>query len=120
MDYITKDNIIIFAPNYNDLLDTNLLLKFNKLIFSDYELSDELFEAFENNNFKKLNFNYSKFNQKVNNLSPSITHLTFGDNFNQEVDNLPQGLTHLTFGNSFNQICNIPSSIKYIKLNGIF
>jgi len=30
-------------------------------------------------------------------LSPNLTHLTFGEYFNQKVD-LPHNLTHLTFG----------------------
>ena len=61
MDYITKDNIIIFSPYYNKKLDNELLTKFNQIIFSDYDLNENLFEAYNNKNFNNLNYIGSYF-----------------------------------------------------------
>ena len=122
MDYITKDDTIIFSPNYNDVLDINLLSKYAKLIFSDNALSDKLFEAYENNNIDYFqSYQGSKFNQKINNLPTSLTHLRFGFYFNQKVNNLPQNLTHLTFGNRFNQeVNNLPQNLRYLTFGYYF
>ncbi len=57
------------------------------------------------------------FNQDVSKLPQSLTHLTVGDNFNQYVSNLPPTLTHLTLGWRYVQQYDIPSNIKYLKLN---
>ena len=43
------------------------------------------------------------FDQSLDTLPQTLTHLTFGHHFNQSVDNLPQSLTHLIFGFNFNQ-----------------
>jgi len=43
-------------------------------------LSNNLFEGYSNSNFKNLNWNYSKFNQPLNNSLDnilSLTHLIF-------------------------------------------
>ena len=115
MDYITKDNTIIFVPHFNNDLDINLLSNFNKLIFSDYEINDRLFEAYESENLNKFVFFGNQFNQEVNMLPQEITHITFGWHFNQKVNNLPRNITHLTFGCKFNQeVNNLPQSITYL------
>jgi hypothetical protein len=43
----------------------------------------------------------------VDNLPPTLTHLTTGYNFNQPVDKLPPKLTHLTVGDHFNQLVDL-------------
>ena len=45
-DYITKESTIKFSPNYNKSIDYYLLRSYNKIIFSDYELSDNLFDNY--------------------------------------------------------------------------
>jgi hypothetical protein len=117
--YKTKKNTIIFDPEFNELLYINLISKYNKIIFSDYLLNDGVFEIYENNYNQKLFYHYSRFNQKVNHLPQSITHLIFGNDFNQEVNYLPCTLTHLTFGWVFNQEVNhLPESIIHLTLGG--
>lgn len=37
---------------------------------------------------------YSNFNQRVDDLPNTLTHLTFGSYFNQKINNLPNSLTH--------------------------
>ena len=98
-DYIVKNDVIIFSPHYNNLLQLNIILGYSKIIFSDCELCDKLFDFYEKN---KMNISKkiikSNFNQPVDNLPCTITHLTFGYRFNKPVDNLPCTITHLTFG----------------------
>ena len=88
VNYITKDSIIIFAPHYNEVLDIKLLTNYNQIIFSNFELNDNLFDAYSNNEFINFKFANNKFNQSVNNLPPNITHLTFGPKFNQKCEYL--------------------------------
>ena len=112
VEYITKDETIIFSPYFNKLLNGELLINYKKIIFSDYELTYQLFDRYENNNFSSLNYISSKFNQSLgnslNNLV-NLTHLTLGNNFNQSLGNSLDNLinlthlTHLTFNWCFNQ-----------------
>jgi hypothetical protein len=111
VDYITKEDTIIFSPYFNKELDSELLLNYKKIIFSNYELNENLFDAYENNNFYFYYFNYtsSKFNQPLSNSLDKLiflTHLTFGGDFNKPLlDSLDKlkSLTHLTFGIYFSQ-----------------
>jgi len=100
IDYITKDDTIIFSPNFNKPLDQEMLFNYKKIIFSDYVLDDNLFERYENNNLQNLKRICSNFNQSINNLPSTITHLTFDpfSYFNQSINNLPPTITNLTFG----------------------
>jgi hypothetical protein len=68
MEYMTKDNTIIFSPEFNKPLDPELLLNYKKIIFSNHKLNDILFEAYENNNTKNWNI-------MVQNLIKSYTIL---------------------------------------------
>jgi len=123
MDYITNEETIIFSPDFNKPLDPAFLSNYKKIIFSNYKLDDNLFEAYENNNFNDLIHISSKFNQSLehslNNLT-SLTNLTFGAKFNQALDNFLEdltSLTHLTFGKHFNQKDDLPTNIKLITIN---
>jgi hypothetical protein len=121
MNYITNGDTIIFAPSFNNELDCVLLKDYIKIIFSNYNLSSDLFEKYENNNLQDLIHIGSHFNQSVDNLPSTITHLTFGyySNFNQPVDNLPSSITYLYFGyqSSFNQsLNNLPRFTEFIQL----
>jgi len=84
------------------------------IIFSDYELDVNLFDAYQNNNLSNLTQFYNcnwignAFNQPLSNSLDNLinlTHLTFGTNFNQPLSNSLDkliNLTHLTFGDAFN------------------
>jgi hypothetical protein len=55
------------------------------------------------------------FNQPVDNLPKTITHLTFGSKFNQLVNNLPKSLKYLTFGYDFNQpVDKLPENLTHL------
>jgi hypothetical protein len=50
---------------------------------------------------KKLTFDF-QFNEEINNISNSVTHLTFGKKFNKKIIGyLPNSITHLIFDDSF-------------------
>ena len=76
VDYITKDSIIIFSLNFNDKLDIEFLSNYKQIIFSNYELNDEIFNAYANNDFYYLNYICSEFNQSIE-LHENLIHLTF-------------------------------------------
>ena len=61
----------------------------------------------------------SKFNQPIDMLPSSITHLTFGLYFNQPVDDFPSSIQHLTF-NYFSKfdksLNNLPINLEFIRL----
>ena len=89
-DYITNKDTIIFGPKYNKPLDNKLLLNHKKIIFSNYKLNNNLFEKYENNDFRDVNCIGSKFNQPLSNSLDNLTnltHLTFGRDFNQPLLN---------------------------------
>jgi len=97
MNYIEKKNTIIFNYKFNKVIDKELLSEYKKIIFNDFD---------------GYKFVGSNFNQKID-LSPNLTHITFGLNFNQKVD-LPQNLTHLTFGVHFNQKVDLPQNLTHL------
>ena len=69
---------------------------------------------FENNN-------YSKFNQKVDNLPQNLTYLNLGCNFNQKVDKLPKNITEIIFDFCFNQpVDNLPERLTKITFGYCF
>ena len=113
MKWLIQDDKIIFSPEFNELLNPELLSRYQTLIFSNYELNDN----FPN----KLSFCDNKFNQSVDNLPNSIINLTFGSNFNQPVDNLPNSIINLTFGWKFNQpVDNLPNSVINLTFGSDF
>ena len=119
LQYITQGEVIIFSPRFNDKLDPELLAKYKTIIFSDYELSQTLFDNYESNNFQGIKcigsfFNYPLGNS-LHNLS-SLTHLTFGKYYDHPLDNSLHELsllTHLTFGFMFNQ--NLDNSLHKLS-----
>ena len=122
MDYIVKNDTIIFSPEYGDEpLNINLLSRYKKVIFSNYELNEDLFDKYESNNLKNLIYIGSIFNNQIANLPNTLTYLTFGKYFNQQVNNLPNTLTYLTFGFYFNhQVDNLPNTLTYLTFSTYF
>jgi len=127
MDYITKEDTIIFSPKFNKIIDKKLLANYKKVIFSDFELTDDLFDNYKNDNlfdnYENDNYKYSEyigseFNREID-LPQNLTHLTFGNDFNQKVD-LPHNLTHLTFGNNFNQKVNLETNLTHLTFGLYF
>jgi len=92
MKYITSCDTIIFAPSFNDELDCGLLNDYRQIIFSNYNLDDNLFERYVNNNFQGLKYIRSNFNRSFDNLPSIVTYLTFG---------LPRKFTFLHYAFNF-------------------
>uniref|UniRef100_A0A6C0CCH2 F-box domain-containing protein n=1 Tax=viral metagenome TaxID=1070528 RepID=A0A6C0CCH2_9ZZZZ len=65
-----------------------------------------------------------KFNMRIQkNMSSSLTHLTFGTWFNRSIKNsIPDSVTHLTFGSNFDKPIknNIPSSVTHLTMGTYF
>ena len=122
MNYITKNSTIIIDPLFDEELDLRFLTNnIQRIIFSDYDLEDKLFDGYEKNYLLIFLYPRSNFNHPVNSLPSSITHLTFGYNFNHTVDYLPSSITHLTFSWKFNQpVDNLSSSLQYLKFGYSF
>ncbi len=96
MSFIKIDNTLYFSHNYNNKISNkiiSILMKCNKIYFNNY---DNYEICFETNNFLTnkyyCNYKESIFNQPINNLPNSITHLTLGWYFNQPIDNLPNSI----------------------------
>ena len=51
IDYITKDDMIVFSSTYNEVPSINLLSVYKKIIFSDYALDNYLFDEYFNQDF---------------------------------------------------------------------
>ena len=64
--YIIKEDTLIFAPEFNGLLDIKFVLNYKNVIFSDYRLEESIFEAYENDKFINFIYQGSKFNREVN------------------------------------------------------
>lgn len=64
----------------------------------------------------------SEFDDSVDNLPKSLTHLRFGKKFSRRsVDHLPDSLTHLEFGEAFNQpVDNLPAGLISVKFGKKF
>jgi FNIP Repeat len=61
------------------------------------------------------------FNQPVDGLPPTLTHLTFGQSFDQSIDKLPLKLTHLTTGDKFNQtVDKLPLTLTTLETGNCF
>ncbi len=65
MNWIANEDTIIFDARFNTELDIELISNYSKLIFSDYELNEKIFEYCANNNFDNLQYVKSKFNKDV-------------------------------------------------------
>jgi hypothetical protein len=50
-----------------------------------------------------IRLEFIHYNEPVDDLPLTLTHLTTGDSFNHSVDNLPSTLTHLKTGHQFTQ-----------------
>jgi hypothetical protein len=121
MSYTINDDTIIFDDEFNRSLDPyfNILSKYPKLFLGKY--FDQRIDNLPNT-ITHLTFDYhSKFNQQVNNLSQNLIYVQFGWDFNQFVDFLPQNLRHLIFGVNFNQsIDNLPRNLIFLFLGKMF
>jgi hypothetical protein len=86
-------------------------------IYDDKPINDEMIE--EMKNYKKIFFG-SNYNQPIDNLPNTITHLIFGYNFNQSLDNLPSSIRSIYFdvNNKFiHPIDKLPEGLVELDLS---
>ena len=120
MSFEVVNNIIIFDLDFNKILDNEIIqvIKLcNTIYFNNYNDIKKCIKTENkyNGDYKKY-WKISKFNQPINNLPNSITHLTLGLDFNQPINNLPNSITNLTLGQKFNQqINNLPNSLTHLE-----
>ena len=116
--YLGKNDVINLM-SINKRLSTCNYIFFNKYLktFKNSEndrefilrrYGKETFKYFDQNikNIKEIKYNNKKlivifnynFNQPIDNLPNSITHLTLEWSFNQPMDNLSNSITHLIWG----------------------
>jgi len=105
-DFNKIDNLIInFSRDFDQPID-DLPLNTKKIIFNGYI---EDYDWYPNG-----------FNQSLNNLPFSITHIEIKLNmfFNQSLDYLPNSITHLHIeSDAFNKnLDNLPNTLKYLHI----
>ena len=141
--YVGIEDNIFFNSEFNGSLDLNidLISKYNKIIFCGSDMispfieeniiskeniinKENLRKTYGNENTYFLDnfcFGHSKFNQPVDTLPKSITHIFFGRCFNHPVNMLPPSIKLLTFGWNFNQKVNmLPKLLKYLTFSFSF
>ena len=104
-----------------------LWVDYGDLVYGDYKKEDYIYIYKIKNvtdldhlkdfkNVREIAF-VNGFNQEVDNLPSSLTHLLFGHNFNQKVDKLPLSLRVISFRNNFNQeIDKLPLGVTHLYL----
>ena len=75
-DYIANQDTIIFSPVFNGLLNHLILINYKKIIFSNYELTESLFDAYENSNFSNEKRICSNFNIPLTNSLSELINVT--------------------------------------------
>ena len=104
-NYYNKKIKTLTIPFYFNRKLSNLPIGIKKIIFEE--------------NIKKGES--SKFNQIVDDLPNSVTHLIFGKKFYQSVDNLPNRMTHLIFGHDFSlTVDNLPNRLTHLTFGLCF
>lgn len=92
---------LTFGPNFNSPIDNLLPHSLTHLSFEYHEEGGRNF-----------------FNQRIDHLPLSLTHLRLGADFNQPIDHLPPSLTSLSLGEKFNHpINNLPSSLTHLSFS---
>jgi hypothetical protein len=112
LPYWIHEDYFIFKAYFDGLITDylDIIIKCNKLIFSDYTNFNCAIKITKDINlFDYHHYDGSKFNKPLANSLNQLTHLTqitFGESFNQPLNgSLDQliSLTHLIFGYSFNK-----------------
>ena len=133
IDILLNTQKIVFEDEFDQLFDLHYFINITHLYFGNLfnqpiervvqnTIGSLAYESVLPNSITNLIFEESSyFNQSVDYLPNSITHLEFGEKFNQSVDNLPNSITNLIFGNNFNQpVDHLPNSITHLTFGEDF
>jgi hypothetical protein len=85
-NYWTYDDYFIFKPEFNGSITNylNILIKYKKLIFSDFDQKVDI-KTIINKNYNQALSGNSKFNQPLSNTLDqlsNLTHIDFSSSFN--------------------------------------
>ena len=91
------------------------------LIVCDIQRSLQQIDWFKQHGLENSELKFAKgFDEPVNLMPASITHIAFGVWFNQPVDQLPLSVTHIEFGEKFDQpVEQLPSSVTHLTLGAL-
>jgi len=132
----SKYKKIIFNNKFNQPIDGKIPFGITHIIFEcHFEIETSYIDNYPNNEFVE-NFEIAyppHFNQTVDNLPRTITHLIIGpkytadsvsynpNKFNQPINNLPDSLIELYLGEHFNYpIDMLPANLKYLYVGESF
>ena len=68
MKWITSNNTIIFAPEYNEELDIQLISGYEIIIFSNHKLNKKIFQSYANDNFNNIEYSLLCLLQDLDNV----------------------------------------------------
>ncbi len=110
MSFNKIDNIICFSHNYNEIFSNeiiSILKECDTIYFNNYNNHEICIETKNLCDYRHIiNWKQSIFNQPIDNLPNSISHLTLGRYFNQPIINLPNSITNLTLSLKYNKKIN--------------
>ena len=122
LNYKPKENESFIIKNkYLKLFDNILIILKHNVTITKLIFDEDFNQPLDNlpNTITHLSFSkYSKFNYPLDNLPNSITYLEFGSHFNHPLNNLPNTITHLTIGSKFNHpLNNLPNTITHLSFS---
>ncbi len=125
MSFLKIDKTIYFEYKYNEIFSNEIIMILNECNKVYFNNNDDISTCFKikdmNEYFYSTKWKISIFNQPIDNLPNTITHLILGTNFDKPIDNLPNTIIHLTLDHSFNQaIDNLPNTITHLRLGTLF
>lgn len=116
--FLITDAANFYRPQtlQNEIIILPQNIKYLHLSASTYKLEiDNLPPSLSHISFSRF------FNSPVNHLPHSLTHIKFGNNFNQRIDHLPLSLSHLYLGFNFNQpVDKLPKNLIFLIIDGEF
>jgi len=58
-----------------------------------------------------------RYNEPFEKFPPKLKYLKFGLGFDQQINNLPQSITHLSLGREFDNMPNLPNELTHLVLD---
>lgn len=118
LDDLYDEKIITLPLNLEKLI---IGCNFNKPLGNDNLPQNLKKIEFIKSDFFHIVYQYTLFNQKIDNLPNSLETLILSDEFNQQVPNLPHNLINLKFGIKFNQdVSCLPFTITNLEFGRNF
>ena len=119
LEYISRNNLIIFRDNFNEPLDDYIdVINQHDKIFLGLSFNNDI--SILPPNITTIIFHTeSSFNQEIKDFPCNLKKIVFGKNFNKPLDYFPASLEELEFEPSSmfdHDLYNLPQSVKKITL----